>query len=176
MRILAIFIVLATLLIGNPAEAQAPGRWVDFGKWNGVVACEASPTRANPHLVKNRSSKRYRAEVRADALNPYSGTKGSLQFMQGTWNAVAQRRGISRLVGDDPRTASLATTMRQAQWLRRNVGLSQWSCGYRYGDGTGPRYVTGERRMPAKPKRCSRNLHDKHGLSWSVSRSVCGVL
>lgn len=174
--LLALLVATAAVLLSLPDPAGAhelPGRWVDFGKWNGVVACEASPTRWFPHQVEKRNSAEYRAEVRVDSVNRWSGASGAFQFLPSTWDAVAARRGARSLIGRDPRSLTLARQMKQAQWLRKHVGKSQWVCGWRYGDGTGPRYVTGEAKLPSRPWRCARRLDHRHGLKRSVARSIC---
>ncbi len=181
-RILMCAVVLASgLVITTPPTASAheepssQGRWVDFGKWNGVVACEASPISNYPHLVPRKHKARYKAEVRADIHNVWSGADGPFQFLKSTWNSVAKARGKERFIGRDPHEQTLAQQLRQAQWLRKNVGIRQWVCGYRYGDGTGPRYVTGEVRTPRYPRKCARNLRRHHGVKWRVAKSVCNL-
>lgn len=168
-------LILVTVVIPSAEALRAGrfGRWVDFGKWNGVVACESSPTANYPHIVPRKQKRRYRAEVRVDQINRWSGASGAFQFLPWTWDSVARKRNRPNLESNQPRSTTLAQQLRQAQWLRENVGIRQWSCGWRYGDGTGPRYVTGERREPRRPAKCARNLRRRHGLTWPVSESVC---
>lgn len=177
----ALLVIVMILSIAPTAAAkEEPGRWVDFGKWNGVVDCESSPS-SSPALVtptgKNlapRGTAKYRREVRVDQSG-YSSDRGAFQFLPSTWDSVARKRGALHLVGKDPRTTTLATQLRQAEWLRRNVGMSQWSCGYRYGDGTLPQYVTGEIKTPNKPVQCKHNIANKYDRTWRVARSVCNT-
>lgn len=163
----------AVLIAGAPAGAHnVEGRWVDFGKWNGVVDCESSPV--GTAYVPAHHPVKARAEVRVDQVS-WTWDYGGFQFQRNTWDNVAQRRGKTHLIGKDPRTVTLAQQIRQAQWLRKNVGIWQWSCGYRYGDGTGPRFVTGEWKLPSNPEGCARNLDLYHGVRTRVARSVCNA-
>ena len=164
------------LLFTEAADAHEdlPGRWLDAGNWNGVIACEAGPNNhhGTPHMVPHHHPLKRSAEVRADSRG-HTPDLGVVQFIEKTWNNVSSLRGAHWLVGRDPRTVTLAEQMRNAQWLRTNVGIFQWSCGYRYGDGTGPRWVTGVWKESPHPRKCARNLHRHHGFKWSVAASIC---
>lgn len=182
-RFIATILIAVSLQLAAapPAAADPEGRWVDFGPWNGVVDCEASPnagaaaivTPTGTHLTEP-GTRRHAAEVRVDQ-RAGAADRGAFQFIPSTWDWVAAERGRRHLTGDDPRRKTLATQLRQAEWLRLNGGIGHWTCGYRYGDGTGPRYVTGELRMPAHPGRCTVNLVNIHGIGLRSARSVCGA-
>lgn len=161
------------------AQEEEVGRWVDLGPWNGVADCESSPnSRADAILTDKgvplapEGTRKARREIRIDQEGA-SRDRGAFQFIPSTWDWVARSRGQHHLVGRDPRTTTLATQLRQAEWLRINGGIGHWTCGYRYNDGTPPQYVTAEIRQPSKPVRCTRNLHNVHDFSWKISRSVC---
>lgn len=172
--LVALLLVLAALTTATPAiaEIEEPGRWVDFGKWNGIADCESSPSRL-PALAEP-GTREHRHEVRVDQTGR-AGERSWAQFLRSTWRRVAELRDKHHLIKKDPGKVTLAQTMRQSLWLKWNVGISQWTCGHRFDDGTGPVYVTGEHRLPRDPERCARNLHRKWGRSWRVARSVCGV-
>ena len=179
MQIVVANIMLAVTLVFIPqAEAHddLPGRWVDFGKWNGVVDCEAGPVDylGTPHKVPRHHPTKRNAEVRADSKG-HTPDLGIVQFIQLTWNRVSVLRDANWLVGRDPRIVTLAEQMRNAEWLRRNVSINQWSCGYRYGDGTTKRWVTGVWKESPHPRRCARNLRRHHGFRWRHAASICGV-
>ncbi len=156
------------------SNAAIEGRNVDFGFWNGIVKCEASPNNAHgtPHLVLEHHPEKRAREVRADSIG-HSPDKGIVQFIQSTWDSVALARGKGRLVGKDPRSFTLATQMRQAQYLRKNVSIRQWSCYRSYYNGTKARWVTGEWKLPKNPERCARNLHKHHGFKLKMADSIC---
>lgn len=184
MRFAATILIAASIQLAAvaPAGASDPeGRWVDFGKWNGVVDCESSPNASARALVTPfgvplapSATTEAAREVRVDQAGS-ARDRGAFQFIPSTWDSVARLRGKPHLIGDDPRTKTLAQQLRQAEWLRRHDGIGHWTCGYRYGDGTGPRWVTGEIRTPKNPERCARNLRRHWGRSRSVARTVCGV-
>lgn len=174
---MAVMVVVAVVLFIAEAaygrDISDEGRWVDFGPWNGVVDCEASPTPGTPHLVPRHHKAKYSAEVRADSRG-HTPDLGIVQFIQPTWNSVSSLRHAWWLVGRDPRTVTLAEQLRNGQWLRVNRGIRHWSCGYRYGDGTGPRWVTAVWKESPHPFRCARNLRRHHGFKWKHAASICG--
>ena len=172
-RFCAPIIMVVLLAVGNPAGAHNDeGRWVDAGPWNGLLDCESSPTDTRGPLAPRHHPRKRAAEVRVDQIS-YTHDYGAFQFQRATWDSVAALRGRERFVGVDPRTTSLASQLRQAEWLRTNVSISQWSCGYRYGDGTGPVWVTAEWKLPRRPERCAANLNEKWNLTEAQARSVC---
>lgn len=144
------------------------GRWVDFGPWNGVVDCEASPTAHYPPLSSHPE------EVRADIRNVSSGAAGLFQFMPSTWRWVANSRGELTLAQRPPTAVTIAQQFRQAEWLRTNWGIYHWVCGFRYGDGTGARYVTAEAKPPRDPAQCRKNLRRQWGANRSMRVTMCG--
>ena len=178
MHVVAANILVAVLLAPQPAEAH-DGRWLDAGPHNGLLSCESSPNARAAAIVTPRGvplapagTRRARAEVRVDqqaaALD-----RGAWQFIPSTWDWVATERGALHLVGKDPRFTTLATQFRQAEWLRINGGIAHWTCSGRFGDGTGPRYVTAELVTPRRPRRCARNLHRQWGARPAVAASIC---
>lgn len=170
MRMMVAGLVAVSLSVSAAAADEPDGRWVDFGPWNGVVDCESSPTPGYPHLTARHHPTKRAAEVRADQVS-WTSDRGVFQFQQRSWDWVAPQA----LVGVDPRRQTLKRQLRQAQRLRDidGGGISHWVCGYRYGDGTGPRFVTGELVSPANPARCAERLarHTKR----RIADSVCGV-
>lgn len=150
---------LALLLLGSsiamsPAEAHH-GRRVDFGPWNGVVACES--------------------EGRAAVISRGTPYHGLFQFSESTWDNMANRRDRSNLLRRPPSQYTVAQQLRQAEYLRTLDGIGHWPvCGRRYGDGTPPIWVTGEREIK-HPKRCAKNLRTHWDFPKRIARSVCGA-
>lgn len=176
LRVFVAFNIVLAVLQPVPAQAHEslPGRWVDGGDYNGLWACEARPTPKFGHLVPQHHPKKRAREVRADSRGS-ANDRGIFQVIPSTWDWVAQQRGKGRLIGRDPRSFTLATQLRQAEWLRTHGGIGHWTCGYRYGDGTSKRWVTGEWKSPRKPRRCANNLVNRHGQTRRVANSVCEV-
>lgn len=141
-RVVVVLVVSLSVLWPGPllGDHAPEGRWVDFGPWNGIVDCESAPTVNGPPLSDHPE------EVRVDQLSP-TADFGAFQFQQRTWDWVAQWRGRTDLVGVDPRTVDIGEQFDQAKALAFDIhggGIQHWTCGYRYGDGTGPRFVTAE--------------------------------
>ena len=149
--IIGALILLCILLAVIPAADASDGRRVDLGPWNGVIACES----------------------RGDggAVNAYSGAAGVFQFLPSTWRGISPSSSLARV---HPTEATLAQQYRQAERLRQRYGISQWVCGYRYGDGTPPQVIHSDRPTNA-PKRCKTNLVDRWGLTQKQARQVCAA-
>ena len=178
--------LLALLVIADPIDAAesptkaectadseldcGPGRWLWVGKWDGLLRCESRPTRGTPHLGVTAGQRA--EEVRVDQTGT-SGERSGFQFMRSTWNRIAVARNRPGLIGDDPYRKTLAQQLRQATWLRRNVGLSQWACGRFYGTGDGWIYLTGLHHETRHPEKCRLNLIRRHHIGRKIARSVC---
>jgi hypothetical protein len=189
--VVAVVAVVAMVVPSEPAAAQGcrfdleaaglvddgceVGRWALVGPWAGLMRCEAGSTFSYPHVVPDNSSAAYRLEVRADSVGAL-GEKGPFQFRQGTFDWVARAHGRTRLVGDDPRTKTVAQQLRQAIRLRdmRGGGIGHWSCAHRYGTGSPWVFLTGEGKTPRNPNRCARWL-SRH-VDPESAASVCGVV
>ena len=150
MTVVAVNITVAVLAPG-PVQADNP-RAIDFGPWNGVVACESRGD--------------------SQALGRHNDA-GLFQFIPSTFRWVADVHGRTNLAGKDPRNMTAAQQLRHAIRLRDmpGGGIGHWACGYRYGDGTRPIVVHGDPHPP-KPRRCFRWMR-KH-VSKRVAASVCG--
>lgn len=102
-----------------PAGAIQGPQLLDFGPWNGLVVCESGGNAA---------------------AQSGHGDYGLFQFRQPTWNNVARSAGRTDLVGRQPHTVAVQDQYAMAVQLRDmpGGGIGHWSCGWRYGDGTGP--------------------------------------
>jgi hypothetical protein len=155
-----------------PAVADEPaGRFVLLGPWAGLVRCEAGPTANFPPLAEGAGRK---LEVRADSKNPRSTARGPFQFIDTTWDWVAERHGQDRLVGKDPRRFSVARQLRQAARLSvmAGGGIVHWECGHRFNTGSPWVFLSGESKTPKNPRACFKRT--KRFVTRDVARSVCG--
>lgn len=147
-------LTIIVLLLAPAAASARPGRRVYLGKFAGIVRCES--------------------EGDAQARNHWSGADGLFQFMPSTWRAVAARRERPRLARKVPSSVTVARQLKQALWLRDNVGIRQWTCWRNYGRGSSWVWITNEIE-PRDPAKCARQLRRKYGRSKRLANSVCGV-
>lgn len=159
---LALLAALLTVTAAAPPSAAHitdpdSARNVNLGDWAGIAACESA---GDANELNHRGS----------------GAAGAFQFMQSTWSAVARAHGKHRLAAKHPADTTLAQQLRQAIRLRdmRGGGLSHWSC-QTYGQGGDTITVYDEAKMPKRPRRCAKSLHENLGAPKRVARSVCGV-
>ncbi|MFV2039651.1 MAG: transglycosylase family protein, partial [Acidimicrobiales bacterium] len=126
------------------------------------------------NLGKSAGFVRCESEGDAEARNRWSGADGLFQFMPSTWRAVASRRDRPRLSRKAASDVTVARQLKQALWLRDNVGIRQWTCWRSYGRGSSWVWVSNEIK-PRNPARCARQLRRNYGRSKKLANSVCGV-
>ena len=101
----------ASLPAPSPTPSPTPGE---------LPPIPAGTTQAQwDHLIQCESHGNYRAE------NPRGPYLGAFQFLQSTWNGVAQRN-YPNLVGVDPRDAAPADQHRMAYALYEESGWRPW--------------------------------------------------
>jgi Transglycosylase-like domain len=84
------------------------------GPWAMVVKCES--------------------EGVVGALSPGGTYRGLLQFVQSTWDSVAEANGWTHLIGVDPASQPVSVQLAMGDALKAMRGLSPWPvCGARYG-------------------------------------------